>query len=93
VVLTIDNAPWHRGRLINEVLDKFPHLKLYRLPSYSPRFNVIERLWKRLRRRATHNRFFATVADLRRALRASLCYSIPLNIWIHVFILYKIFCR
>jgi transposase len=74
VVLTIDNAPWHRGRLINEVLDEFPHLKLYRLPSYSPRFNVIERLWKLLRRRATHNRFFATVAELRRALRASLCY-------------------
>ena len=74
VVLTIDNAPWHRGRLINAVLDELPHLKLYRLPSYSPRFNLIERRWKRLRRRATHNRFFATVAELRRAVRASLCY-------------------
>lgn len=73
VVLTVDRAPWHRGRLITEVLEKFPHLKLYRLPSYSPKLNVIERFWKLLRRRATHNRFCATVAELRAAPRASLC--------------------
>jgi hypothetical protein len=35
---------------------------------------VIERFWKLLRRRATHNRLFDTVADLRRSMRASLCY-------------------
>lgn len=73
VVLTADRAPWHRGRPITEVLEEFPHLKLYRLPSCSPQLNLIERLWKLLRRRATHNRFFATVAELRAALRASLC--------------------
>jgi transposase len=44
------------------------------LPSYSPQLNLIERLWNMLRRRATHHRFFATVAELRAALRASLCY-------------------
>jgi hypothetical protein len=51
-----------------------PHLELKRLPSYSPHLNVIERLWRGLRRRATHNRLFAAMAALRRALRASLCY-------------------
>jgi transposase len=71
-VLTLDHAPWHRGRRINEVLDEFPPLKLYRLPRDSPRFNVIERLGKRLRRRATHHRCFAPGADRRRARRASL---------------------
>ena len=50
------------------------HLELKRLPSYSPQLNVIERFWKLLRRRATHNRLFDTVADLRRSIRASLCY-------------------
>ena len=50
------------------------HLKLQRLPSYSPQLNPIERLWKRLRRRATHNRLFECLADLKRSLRASLCY-------------------
>jgi hypothetical protein len=74
VVLLIDNAPWHRGRLIDEALSENPHLKFKRLPSYSPQLNPIERLWKALRRRATHNRLFDTLADLKKSLRASLCY-------------------
>lgn len=32
VIVTIDNAPWHRGRLINDVLAVHSHLELYRLP-------------------------------------------------------------
>jgi len=74
VVLIIDNAPWHRGKLIDQVLAEHRHLEFYRLPSYSPQLNVIERFWKLLRRRATHNRLFDTMADLKRSLRASLCY-------------------
>lgn len=74
VVLVIDNAPWHRGGPINEALADNPHLEFKRLPSYSPQLNPIERFWKKLRRRATHNRLFDTLADLKRSLRASLCY-------------------
>jgi transposase len=74
VVLTIDNAPWHRGTLIAEALKENPHLEFYRLPSYSPNLNVIERFWKRLRRRATHNRLFDTIADLKASVRNSLRY-------------------
>ena len=74
VVLIIDNAPWHRGRPIDEALAEHPHLEFKRLPSYSPQLNVIERFWKLLRRRATHNRLFESLADLKRSLRASLCY-------------------
>jgi transposase len=74
VVLLIDNAPWHRGKLIDEALRDNPHLEFKRLPSYSPQLNPIERFWKKLRRRATHNRLFETLADLKASLRASLCY-------------------
>jgi transposase len=74
VVLIIDNAPWHAGELVVQALAATPHLELYRLPSYSPQLNVIERFWKLLRRRATHNRLFDTLANLKRAIRASLCY-------------------
>jgi transposase len=74
VIVVIDKAPWHRGALIREALSTYPHLRLYPLPSYSPHLNVIERLWRVLRRRATHNRLFETRAELRAALRASLCY-------------------
>jgi transposase len=74
VVLVIDNAPWHRGQPIDEALRDNPHLEFKRLPSYSPQLNPIERLWKKLRRRATHNRLFDTLADLKSSLRASLSY-------------------
>jgi transposase len=74
VVLIIDNAPWHRGGPIDEALAACPHLEFYRLPSYSPHLNVIERFWRKLRRRATHNRLFEGLGDLKRSLRASLCY-------------------
>ena len=74
VVVLIDNAPWHAGQVIKDALGDYPHLELKRLPSYSPQLNVIERFWRLLRRRATHNRLFDTMADLKRSLRASLCY-------------------
>jgi transposase len=74
VVITIDNAPWHRGAGVEQVLAAHPHLHLYRLPSYSPQLNVIERVWRVLRRRATHNRLFASMAALRTTLRNNLSY-------------------
>jgi transposase len=74
VLITIDNAPWHQAASITQVLAASPHLPLYRLPSYSPQLNLIERFWRVLRRRATHNRLFLTMAELRTALRASFCY-------------------
>jgi transposase len=76
VVLVIDNAPWHAGAPVTKALADNLHLELKRLPSYSPQLNVIERFWKPLCRRATHNRLFDTLADLRRSIRASLsCFQ------------------
>jgi transposase len=74
VVLITDNAPWHRGRLVDAALRAHGHLELYRLPSYSPCLNVIEHLWKKLRRRSTHNRLFDTLSDLKHAVRNGLRY-------------------
>jgi DDE superfamily endonuclease len=74
VVLTIDNAPWHRGKAVDEAMRENPHLEFKRLPSYSPQLNTIERFWKKLRRRATHNRLFDAVADLKSSVRNSLRY-------------------
>jgi len=74
VVLLLDNAPWHAGAPVDQALRDNPHLELKRLPSYSARLNPIERFWKVLRRRATHNRLFDTLADLKQSLRNALRY-------------------
>ena len=74
VGLIMDNAPWHGEEAVTQALADTPQLEVHRLPSYSPQLNVIERFWKLLRRRATHNRLFDTLADLKRSIRTSLCY-------------------
>ncbi|MFO0877906.1 MAG: transposase [Gemmataceae bacterium] len=74
VVLVIDNAPWPAGERVRQALADNPHLELYRLPSYSPCLNVLERLWRLRRRRATHNRLFDTLGDLKQSIRNSLRY-------------------
>ncbi|MFO0879494.1 MAG: transposase [Gemmataceae bacterium] len=74
VVLLIDNAPWHRGKLIDEALAESPQLEFKRLPSSSSQLNPIERFWKKLRRRATHHRLFDAISDQKSAVRNSLRY-------------------
>ena len=74
VILTIDNAPWHSGLLIQQVLEAHAHLRLKRLPNSSPQLNVIERFWRVLRRRATHHHWFTSMASLRATLRNNICY-------------------
>ncbi|WP_434299349.1 transposase [Corallococcus exiguus] len=74
VILVIDNAPWHRGRPVNWALLRYPHLTLYRLPPYSPQLQPIERLWRLLRQRATHNVLFDEMTKLQHALRSGLGY-------------------
>ena len=51
-----------------------PAPESYRPQSYGPHLNPIERLWKKLRRRATYNRLFDTLAGLKAPVRASLSY-------------------
>ena len=74
VVRMIGNAPGHRGKPIGEALRDHPHPEFYRPPSYGPQPNPVERFWKILRRRATHNRLLDPLADLRRSIRNSLSY-------------------
>ena len=40
------------------------------LPPYSPQLAPIERVWKLTRRLATHNRYFATLPDVLKAVNA-----------------------
>jgi len=74
VVLLTDNAPWHRGQPIDAAMAENPHLELKRRPSDSPQLNPVERFWKVLRRRATHNRLFDTLADQKTSIRNGLRY-------------------
>jgi hypothetical protein len=73
VVLVIDHAPWHRGALSTQALNACPPRECDRWPRYRPQLQIIARFWRLLRRRATHTRLVLTLAQLKHALRHSLC--------------------
>src|SRR5262249_48556941 len=74
VGLLLHNPPGPAREGVKQALAEPPQLGLKRLPRYRPQLNVIERFGKWLRRRATPNRLFDALADLKRSIRASLCY-------------------
>jgi transposase len=64
MVLVLDNARYHHAVLLKSLLRKYRAvLALLFLPPYSPQLAPIERVWKLVRRMATHNRFFVTLDD------------------------------
>lgn len=65
VVLVIDNFIIHRSKATTRMLERYAdRLVLCELPTYAPQLNVIELLWKYLRRKVTHNHLFESVAAL-----------------------------
>ena len=68
IILIEDGAKYHGGPIVNpfkEKMKKMGRLFTYRLPSYSPDYNPIEKLWKNTKRDATHCKYFPTFEDLR----------------------------
>lgn len=69
IVLVVDNFIIHHSRKTQQFLEKYAdQLLLFMLPTYSPWLNLIERLWKHLRRKVTHNHLFASIAELVKAV-------------------------
>lgn len=69
IVLVVDNFIIHHSRKTQEFLAKYAdQLLLFMLPTYAPWLNLIERLWKHLRRKVTHNHLFASITELVKAV-------------------------
>jgi transposase len=65
VILVQDGARYHTSKAMREFFEKHKdRLIVYQLPSYSPDYNPIEYLWKKVKTQATHNRYFAEFVKL-----------------------------
>ena len=64
VTLVLDNARYQRNALV-QGLAKELGIALLFLPSYSPNLNLIERLWRFMKRKAAYGRYHPTFADFR----------------------------
>jgi transposase len=68
ITLVRDNARYQRNAAV-EALAKELGIRLLFLPSYSPNLNLIERLWKFIKRRALYGRYHPTFAEFRDAVQ------------------------
>ena len=62
----LDNAKYHYSKKVREYLEK-SRVQLIFLPSYSPNLNLIERLWKFLKKKVLYNTYYERLDDFRKA--------------------------
>ncbi len=66
VVLIEDGAPYHGRVIVKDFVNEHSqNISIERLPSFSPDYNPIEKLWKNTKRDATHLKYFEKFEDLR----------------------------
>ena len=67
ITLVLDNARYQRNAVVQALATELGITLLF-LPSYSPNLNLIERLWKFIKRRALYGRYHPTFAEFRAAI-------------------------
>ncbi len=71
ITLVLDNARYQRNAVVIACAQSLGITLLF-LPSYSPNLNLIERLWKFLKRRALYGRYHPAFADFRTAIEETI---------------------
>lgn len=75
LIIIQDGASYHTSKMMQQFFaDHVDRLTVYQLPPYSPEFNPIEYLWRKIKKQATHLRYFPTFADLTKKVDDKLRY-------------------
>jgi transposase len=68
ITLVLDNARYQQNAAVKALASQLGITLLF-LPSYSPNLNLIERLWKFIKRRALYGRYHPTFTDFQAAIQ------------------------
>jgi transposase len=71
VTLVLDNARYQKCALVQD-LARSLGIELLFLPGYSPNLNLIERLWRLIKKEALYGRYHATFADFKAAIEGTI---------------------
>lgn len=67
ITLVLDNARYQHCRFIKSLAAEL-HIELLFLPPYSPNLNLIERLWKFVKKQCLYSRYYEKFADFKQAI-------------------------
>lgn len=60
-----DGAKYHTSKAMQQFwAEQRERITVYQLPSYSPDYNPIEYLWRKIKKNETHNKYFAQFGEL-----------------------------
>jgi transposase len=75
LILIQDGAKYHTAQATRTFFEAHhDRLTVFQLPSYSPDYNPIEFLWKKMKQRATHNQYFPKFEDLVKSVDEALMH-------------------
>ena len=73
IILIQDGAPYHRSAEVKDFFKKrAKRLTVHSLPSYSPDYNPIEKLWKKIKENDVHLHYFPTFESLKKRVGEAL---------------------
>ena len=67
----VDNARYYKNKMVTDYL-KTSKIEIVFLPTYSPNLNLIERLWKFLRKHTINNKYYEKFKEFREVIFAFL---------------------
>ena len=67
ITLVLDNARYQKCQIVRELAQKLTIELLY-LPPYSPNLNLIERLWKFVKKKCLYSKYYTEFSEFKRAI-------------------------
>jgi len=75
IILIQDGARYHTSKAMKNFFDRKAYrLTVYDLPSYSPDYNPIEKLWKKIKEKEIHLQYFPTFDLLKNKVQEALLH-------------------
>ena len=75
IILIQDGASYHKSKAMKNFFAKrTDRLTVYNLPSYSPDYNPIEKLWKKIKEKEIHLHYFPTFDSLKNKVQEALLH-------------------
>jgi len=68
IIVVLDNARYQKCKLVRRYA-RLLGIELLFLPSYSPQLNLIERLWKLVKKKVLYGKYYAQFGDFKNALQ------------------------